>query len=152
MIEERISHASPTVVCEVDGSRAADETLTYAISYCEAHGAELVVVQVVDPSSLVGASAGSGPGVWGLLGATALLSEAVRSRGFDARVVVRLGERGRVLEEECRRHGAERVITATDVPPVRCPTCGARYDARAVHLCPRIHRTPRLAGVQPSAA
>lgn len=152
MIEARSSHASPIVLCELDGSRAAEETLAYAISYCDAQGAELVVVRVVDPTLLTVATPGSGPGTWGLLGASALLREAVRSRGFDARVVVRVGERGRMLEEERRRHGAERVITAADVPPVRCPACGARYDGRAVHLCPRVHRRRRRAGVEPSAA
>ena len=152
MIAARISHASPIVLCELDGSRAAEETLAYAIAYCDAHGAELVVVRVVDPTPLTAATPGSGSGTWGLLGASALLREAVRRHGFDARVVVRVGERGRILEEERRRHGAERVITATDVPPFRCPACGARYDGRAVHLCPRVHRRQCRGGVESSAA
>jgi hypothetical protein len=152
MTAARLSHSSTTVVCALDGSGAAEETLAYAISYCDAHGAELVVVRVVDPSSLVEAQTGSGPGIWGLLGAAAALSEAVRSQGVKARVVVRVGERGRVLEEERLRLGAERVITATDRPPFRCPACGARYDARAVHFCPRAHVERRRAAVESSAA
>jgi hypothetical protein len=42
MISARLSHASTTVVCELDGSRVGEETLAYAISYCEAHDAELL--------------------------------------------------------------------------------------------------------------
>jgi Tfp pilus assembly protein PilW len=152
MIATRTTNASPIVVCELDASTAASATLAYASAYCKAHSAELVVVRVVDPTSLRPSSAGGGPGIWGLLGAMALLREAVRSHGVDARVVVRIGERGRVLEEERLRLGAGRVITTTDVPPVRCPACGWRYDARAVHFCPRVHLGQGRASVESTAA
>jgi hypothetical protein len=114
-----------------------------------------VIVRVVEPQSIQAApdAGGGGTGTWGLLGALALAREAVRRRGVDAEVVVRIGERGRVLEEERRAVAAERLITAADVPPERCPACGARYDARAVHLCPRVHLGRRRpAQAEPSAA
>jgi hypothetical protein len=155
MIATQPSHRAPTVVCELSVSQAAEATLEYASSYCKARGAQLVVVRVVEPESLRATplSGGGGPGTWGLVGAEALLREAVRMHGLDARVVVRIGERGRVLEEECRALGAERLITAADVPPDRCPACGALYDARAVHFCPRVHLDRREPDhIEPSAA
>ncbi len=148
------SHSRPTVVCEVNGS-AAEATLEYAGSYCRERGARLVVVRVIEPESLRSSSPGEGgsPRTFGLIGAVALVREAVRRHGLDAQVIVRIGERGRILEEERMALGAERVITSADVPPERCPACGARYDARAVHFCPTIHldrQRPRH--VRPSAA
>jgi hypothetical protein len=57
--------------------------------------------------------------------------------------VVRVGSASRVLEEERDRVGAEKIFTASDVPERRCPACGAREDARAVHFCPASHRVRR---------
>lgn len=147
------SESAPTIVlCELSASSAAEATLEYAYSYCKARDYELVVLRVVDPELLPSAP-GGGPGTFGLLGAMALALDAVRRHDPNARVVVRVGERGRVLEEERCRLGAERVITPADVPPERCPMCGARYDARALHFCPAAHRGPvRRADVEPSAA
>jgi hypothetical protein len=145
--------STPTVVCEL-GASSADATLEYASSYCKARGARLVVVRVVEPESLQSTyGQGGGPGTFGLIGAEALVRDAVHRHGLDARVVVRFGERGSVLEEERLAAAAERVITASDVPPEWCPACGARYDARAVHFCPSVHLDRQLpAQARPSAA
>jgi hypothetical protein len=153
MTARHFSHSTPSVVCEVSGA-AMEATLEYASSYCKEHGARLVVVRVLEPESLQPIFPdGGGPGVYGLLGAVALVREAVRRHGLDARVVVRIGERARVVEEEREAVAAERVITAADVPAERCPACGARYDARAVHFCPRVHLDrQRPEQAQPSAA
>ena len=141
MTAAHLSQPAPRVVCELSPSSGAEATLEYASSYCRARGAELVVVWVLEPETLgsrlpIG---GGAPGTWGLIGAVALVHDAIRSQNIVARVVVRIGERGRVLEEERRALGAERVITASDVPAARCSSCGLRYDSRAVHFCPRTH-------------
>jgi hypothetical protein len=146
---------APTVVCELSAAPATEATLEHARAHCDSRGAELVVVWVIEPASF-GPSlrqGGGGPGTFGLLGALALAREVLRRQGVDARVVVRIGERGRVLEDERRRLGAERVITAADVPPERCPRCGALHDNRAVHFCPRVHlERHRPAHVEPNVA
>ena len=81
--------------------------------------AELLVVWVLEPSSLhatmpfsvaEAGESGASPG-----------PPRPRSGSFakgrhPARVVVRIGDRGRVLEEERRAAGAERVFTRADVP------------------------------------
>jgi hypothetical protein len=143
------------VVCELSASHASDVTLEYARAYCGPRGAELVLVRVIDPASF-GApfrTGGGAAGTFGLIGALALARDVLRRQGLDARVVVRVGERGRVLEDERRRLGAERVITDADVPPDRCPRCGALHDPRAVHFCPRIHlERHRPARAEPNAA
>jgi hypothetical protein len=149
-----LSLSTPTVVCEL-GASSTDATLEYASSYCKERGARLVVVRVVEPESLLPSSrrdAGSSPGTFGLLGAAALVREAVHRHGLEARVVVRFGERGSVLEEERLAASAERVITAADVPPQRCPACGARWDGRAVHFCPSVYLEQQPEPARPSAA
>ena len=152
----RPSRKPPTFICELNGSPVAQAaTLTHARSQCAAHGAELVILWVIEPASLVPPSVagGGGPGTFGLIGVSAFVSDRLRSHAVDADLVIRIGERGRVLKDEATRLGAERVITAADVPPQRCAACGARYDARAVHFCPRAHLERHQTGrIEPAAA
>jgi hypothetical protein len=92
-------------------------------------------------------------GTWGPVSAPELALRLVRGTGVAARAVVRIGERNRVLEEERRALGAERVFAASDVPVVRCPACDARYDPRGVHFCPSVHLgAPEIPRSEPRAA
>jgi hypothetical protein len=68
--------------------------------------------------------------------------DRLRDVGIVVGAVVRVGTADRVLEEERVRFGAGGIFTAADVPVRRCPACGAREDARAVHFCPVSHRVP----------
>jgi hypothetical protein len=73
---------------------------------------------VLEPSSFqptLPSSAG-GTGIWGLAGAAAVALDLARKEGVVARVVVRIGDARRILDEETRATGAERVLTAADVP------------------------------------
>ncbi|HET9286143.1 MAG TPA: hypothetical protein VFO26_01180 [Gaiella sp.] len=143
------------VVAEMNASAGAPEIVRTAISYCQEHDAELVIVWVVEPDLFGATCRGEswGIGAWGTVSAPQLALRLVRGTGVAARAVVRIGERNRVLEEERRAHGAERVFTAADVPVVRCPVCRGRLDPRGVHFCPRVHlgsaETPRT---EPRAA
>ena len=152
----RPSRKAPTVICELSGSPAVQAaTLAHARSHCAAHGAKLVILLLIEPASLVPPSVagGGGLGTFGLIGVSAFVSDRVRRHDAEADLVIRIGERGRVLEDEVTRLGAERVITAADVAPQRCAACGARYDDRAVHFCPRAHLERHQTGrVEPAAA
>jgi len=141
-----VTHRStekPRIVCEMNASAGADAILQAATSYCRERNAELVVVWVLDPvlfqSSVPGVT--GAPGVWGLVGARSRMLELARSEGIVASTVFRTGERSRVLEEERKACGAEKIFTSSDVPVKRCPLCGARDDSRAVHFCPKVHLT-----------
>ena len=153
MTAAHLSRSRPCVVCELSPS-SPSATLEYASSYCRERRAELVIVCVLEPESFRSEVSGVGgaPGTWGVIGAVAPALEAARRQGVVARVVIRAGERGRVLEDERRANGAERVITAADVPPERCAACGARYDPRAVHFCPRVHLDRAGERIESSAA
>lgn len=132
----------PRIVCEMNASAGAEALLQEVISYCREHSAELVVVWVLDPvlfqSPFQGAT--GAPGTWGLVGARSRMLELARSEGIVVGTVFRTGEPSRVLEEERVAFGAEKIFTSSDVPVRRCPLCGARDDARAVHFCPKVHR------------
>lgn len=147
----------PRVVAEMNASADAAEIVRTAISYCQQHDAELVIVWVVDPDLFGMTRPGEtgAIGTWAPVSAPELALRLVRGTGVAARAVVRIGERSRVLEEERRALGAERVFTAADVPVVRCPVCDARHDPRGVHFCPSVHLAPgetlRTEG-QPKAA
>jgi hypothetical protein len=121
--EETMSNVEPTfgpprVVCHVDASSAAAATVKAAASYCRRRNAELVLVWVLEPSSVgpILPSAAGGTGIWGLAGAAAVALDLARKEGVVARVVVRIGDAGRILDEERRATRAERVFTAVDVP------------------------------------
>jgi hypothetical protein len=135
------SREKPRVVAEMNASAGAAEIVRTAISYCQEHDAELVIVWVIDPDLFGSTRPGEtgAIGTWGPLSAPELALRLARGTGVAARAVVRIGERSRVLEEERQALGAEKVFTAADVPVVRCPVCDARYDPRGVHSCPRAH-------------
>ncbi len=145
----------PRVVAELNASAGAAEIVRTAISYCHEHDAELVIVWVVDPDRFgTTRPGGTGAiGTWAPVSAPELALRLVRGTGVAARAVVRFGERSRVLEEERRALGAERVFTAADVAVVRCPVCDARYDPRGVHFCPSLHLRPaEIPRTEPRAA
>jgi hypothetical protein len=145
MSEQAHSDGKRRVVCEMNASSASTTVVDAAISHCRERGAELVVVWVVDPATF-GSQVPAGPapaGLWGLVGADAPMRDRLRDVGIVVDAVVRIGNADRVLEEERVRFGADEIFTATDVPVRRCPACGAREDARAVHFCPASHRVRR---------
>jgi hypothetical protein len=143
MTATHCSTEKPIIVCEMNASAGAEALLEAAISYCRDRNAELVVVWVLDPVLFQSPFPGStgGPGAWGLVGARSRMLELARSEGIVASTVFRTGEQSRVLEEERRAFRAEKIFTSSDIPVRRCPLCGARDDPRAVHFCPRAHRT-----------
>lgn len=114
----KLSLERPRVVCHVDASSTAAAVMKAAGAYCRRRNAELIVVRVLEPSSFhpspLPVSAG-GTGIWGISGAAAAALELARREGITARAVVRFGDPGRVLEEERRTVGAERVFTRADV-------------------------------------
>lgn len=117
MSTNELSLERPRVVCHVNPSSTAAAVVKEAGAYCRQHYAELVLVWVLEPSSLHPAmplSVGEA-GVWGFSGAAAVALELARAEGVDARAVVRIGDRETVLEEERRAAGAERVFTRADV-------------------------------------
>jgi nucleotide-binding universal stress UspA family protein len=140
----------PCILCELDASKRADELLHDAIAMCEEHGAELYVVWVLEPtlfrSPFPGAS--GAVGAFGLPHVLRTAIERARERGIPATSAVRIGDREVVLRQEARAtraqsifriDGAKRDAASTAVEVVRCPHCGWRLDARAVHLCPKVH-------------
>ena len=118
MSTTKLSLERPRVVCHVDASSAAAAIVKAAGSYCRERDAELIVVWVLEPSSFRRTFPGSAGemGIWGLSGVAAVALELARKERIAARVVVRIGDAGRVLDEERRAAGAERVFTAADVP------------------------------------
>ena len=139
MSTNELSLERPRVVCHVDASSTAAAVVKEAGAYCRQRDAELVLVWVLEPSSLHPAmpfSTGEA-GTWGFSGVAAVALEHVRREGIRARVVVRIGDRDTVLEEERRAAGAERVFTRADL----------RSGGRAVSLRPS--RSTRL---EPKAA
>ena len=118
MSTKKLSLERPRVVCHVDASSAAAAVLKEAGAYCRQPDAELLLVWVLEPSALHATMPFSmaEAGVWGLSGAAAVALGLVRREGIPARVVVRIGDRDTVLEEERRAAGAERVFTRADVP------------------------------------
>ena len=117
MSTKKLSLEQPRVVCQVDASAPGASVVSVAGAYCRQRDAELVLVWVLEPSSFQPTqpfTAGS-PGIWGLAGPAALALALGREEGVDARVVVRIGDRGTVLEEERRAAGAEREFTRADV-------------------------------------
>ena len=120
MSSTKLSLERPRVICHVDASSKAAAVVKAAGSYCRERHAELVVVRVLEPSSY-GPSLpfpDGGTGTWGLLGAAAAALELAHEEGVTVRAVVRIGDAGRVLEEERRAVGAERVFTGADVASV----------------------------------
>ena len=118
MSTDELSLERPRVVCHVDASSTAAAVVKEACACCRRRDAELVLVWVLEPSSLhptmsfpIGEA-----GIWGFSGAAALARELIRREGIPARVVVGIGDRDTVLEEERRAAGAERVFTRADVP------------------------------------
>ena len=138
MLIDELPLERPRVVCHVDASSTAAAVVNEAAAYCRHHEAELVLVWVLEPSSLHSTMSfpTGAAGIWGFSGAAALALELVRREGIPARAVVRIGDRDTVLEEERRAAGAERVFTPSDVP------CG-----RAVSL-----RPSRSTKLEPKAA
>ena len=113
----------PRVVCQADASTTAAVVVRAASSYCRRRNAELVIVWVLEPSSLRPTAPYSaiGTGTWGLAGAVALALGLARKEGIAARAVVRIGDAGKLLDEERRALGAEQVFTRTDgavEPPI----------------------------------
>jgi hypothetical protein len=142
----------PRVVCHVDGSSTAAAVVSAAGSYCRQRGAELVAVWVLEPSSLrqTPPCSTGGTGIWGLSGAAAVALGRARKQGVPTRAVVRIGDPGRVLDEERRAVGAERVFTRADVAaeatadhrgPSRPPVSVSRRAASAARSRPRSRRT-----------
>jgi hypothetical protein len=146
----------PCILCELDASTQAEELLGDAIAMCEEHGAELYVVWVLEPG-IFGSPFSVSPGAAGAFGLPHVLRSAIeraRERGIPATSAVRIGEREVVLRREAQSTRADSIFrldgamsrsTAKDTEIVRCPHCGWRLDARAVHLCPKVHldKTPR---------
>ena len=127
MSTKNLSLERPRVVCHVDASSTAAAVVKAAGSYCRQRDAELLVVWVLEPSSFhptpLPLSAG-GTGIWGLSGAAAAALELAQREGITARAVVRIGDPGRVLEEERRAAGAEPVFTRADVGVERAAVVG----------------------------
>lgn len=100
--------SSPRVVCELDASSRAEEAVQGAVAYCQEHGAELVLVWVLEPrvfDSPFPGSAGA-VGAWGL---PHILHEAVeraREQGIAASSAVRVGNREVVLRQAAEALGA----------------------------------------------
>jgi hypothetical protein len=116
MSTARLSLERPRVVCHVDASSTAATIVKVAGAYCRQRDAELVLVWVIEPSSLDPAlpHPASATGIWGLSGAAAAALELARQEGVLARAVVRIGDPRIVLDEERREAGAERVFTRAD--------------------------------------
>jgi hypothetical protein len=117
MSNAKLARERPRVVCLVDASSTAAAIVKAAASYCRRRDAELVLVWVLEPSSFrptLPCSAG-GTGIWGVSGAAAVARDLARKEGVVARLVVRIGDAGRVRDEERRSPGAERVFTAADL-------------------------------------
>ena len=118
MSTNELSLERPRVVCQVDASSTAAAVVEEAGAYCRQRDAELVLVWVLEPSSfrpdlpLSVAEAG----IWGLVGAVASRTRAC-SPGRHPRRGRSSGSAtpSRVLEEERRAAGAERVFTRADV-------------------------------------
>ena len=122
------SREKPRVVAEMNASAGAAEIVRTAISYCQEHDAELVIVWVIDPDLFGATRPGEtgAIGTWGPLSAPELALRLARGTGVAARAVVRIGERSRVFEEERQALGAEKESTAARcagraLPGVRCP-------------------------------
>ena len=141
------------VVCEVDGSTEAERTVEAAVSYCRGRHAELVFVYVLEPRLFHSPLPGScgAVGTWGLPWTLRRAIEIARAAGIPASTVVRIGERERVLAAEAEAVRAEAVFPAAH-RVVRCPRCDARYDRRAIHLCPEVHMPRRSAASRTSPA
>lgn len=139
MSTNELSLERPRVVCQVDASSTAAAVVEEAGAYCRQRDAELVLVWVLEPSSfrptmpLSVAEAG----IWGLVGAVAVALELVRREGIPARAVVRIGDPDRVLEEERRAAGAERVFARATSRPAGGPSPSARVGARRSSRKPR---------------
>jgi hypothetical protein len=117
MSTTKLSLERPRVLCHVDASSTAAGIVKAASSYCRQRNAELVLVWVLEPSSLrptLPCSAGE-TGIWGLSGAAAVALELARKEGIAAWAVVRIGDAASVLEEERRAVGGERVFTRADL-------------------------------------
>jgi hypothetical protein len=140
------------IVCGLTPSSAGDALLRAAVAHCREHDSELVVVWIVDPAAFRSPLAlAGGLGAWSLVGAWSGTLELARREGLVASTVFRFGEPNRVLQEERRAFGAEKVFTSADAPVRRCPHCGWREDGRAPHLCPKVH-LDRPAAPVPSRA
>jgi hypothetical protein len=150
----------PRVVCELDGSVRAEGLLDDALALCEEHGAEIVIVWVLEPRLFASPYPGNA-GAVGTFGLPHVLHAAVeraRAGGIPATSAVRIGEREVVLRREVRvadaaalfRLAGDRVTTSrgANAAVVRCPKCGSRQDGRAVHYCPRLYVEPATARVQ----
>jgi hypothetical protein len=117
MSTKKLLQERPRVVCQVDASSPAASVVNVAGAYCRQRDAELVLVWVLEPSSFQPSlpfPAGA-TGIWGLAGVAGVALELARREGIIARAVVRIGDPDRVLEEERRAAGAERVFSRADV-------------------------------------
>jgi hypothetical protein len=133
------------VVCELDASVEAARLLDDALSRCEEHDADLVVVWVLEPRLFASPYPGSA-GAVGTFGLPHLLHRAVeraKERGIPATSVVRIGEREVVLRTEALVAGATEVFrldpAAIDETVRRCGRCGCVVDLRAPHYCPCVN-------------
>lgn len=144
MFEQPHSSSSKRrIVCEMNASSASMPVVEAAIAHCREQDAELVVVFVVDPITFrsQAPAAAATAGTWGLVGARGMMLDRLREDGVVVGSTFRVGSADRVLEEERDRFGADEIFTAADIPVRRCPDCGGREDARAVHFCPARHRS-----------
>jgi|SoiMethySBSTD1v2_1073268.scaffolds.fasta_scaffold1702448_2 hypothetical protein len=150
----------PRVVCELDASVRAERHLDDALALCEEHGAEIVIVWVLEPR-LFGSPYPGSAGAVGTFGLPHVLHAAVgraRARGIPATSAVRIGEREVVLRREVGAADATALFSlagggataplGADTAIVRCPRCGGRQDGRAVHYCPRVYVEPTTARAQ----
>lgn len=90
------------VVCELDASSRAQTLLEDALAHCEEHGAELVVVWVLEPRVFQDPFPGSAGavGTFGLPHVLHAALERARARGIEASSAVRIGKREVVLKHE----------------------------------------------------
>jgi hypothetical protein len=114
--------AAGTIVCELGASVAADARLRDALDACEASGADLRVVWVLElpRQDLHG---GTAVGTFALPAVLHAALDRACERGISATSAVRFAER----EVSLRRAVA------------RCRHCGWLDDARGVHFCPAIY-------------
>jgi hypothetical protein len=117
MSTTKLTLERPRAVCHLDASATAALVLNAACAHCRQRDAELLLVWALEPSSFAPTLPypAGGTGTWGLSGAVAVALELARKEGVAARAVVRIGDPGRVLEEERRAAGAARVFTRADV-------------------------------------
>jgi nucleotide-binding universal stress UspA family protein len=128
-LTESPRESSPRVVCELDASSRTEEAFHDAVAYCQEHGAELVLVWVLEPrvfDSPFPGSAGA-VGAWGLPHVLHGMVDRAREHGIAVSSAVRVGNREVVLRQAAEALGARVTFRADDSKQtMRQPTRPAR--------------------------